>query len=42
MDSIQIVVTVAGALLIAAVLIFFFGPRRGRHARGNPEGSPDS
>jgi hypothetical protein len=30
MDSAQIVVTAAGAGLIAAVLLFFFGPRRGR------------
>ena len=30
MDSAQIVVTAAGAGLIVAVLLFFFGPRRGR------------
>ncbi len=30
MDSTQIVVTAAGAGLIVAVLLFFFGPRRGR------------
>jgi hypothetical protein len=27
MDTTQIVVTVAGAVLIDAVLVFFFGPR---------------
>jgi hypothetical protein len=30
MDSAQIVVTAAGAGLIVAVLLFFFGPRRGQ------------
>jgi hypothetical protein len=28
MDTLQVAVTVAGVLLIAAILIFFFGPRR--------------
>jgi hypothetical protein len=32
MDATQIVVTVSGAVLIAAVLLFFFGPRRARPA----------
>ena len=34
MDSAQIVVTVSGAVLIAAVLVYFFGPRSaGRSSR---------
>jgi hypothetical protein len=28
MDTAQIIVTVSGAALIGAVLLFFFGPRR--------------
>jgi len=30
MDTAQILVTLGGAVLIAAVLIFFFGPKRAR------------
>jgi hypothetical protein len=30
MDNAQVVVTVAGGLLVAGVLLFFFGPGRGR------------
>jgi predicted membrane-bound mannosyltransferase len=30
MDSTQVAVTLAGALLVAAILVFFFGPRTGR------------
>jgi hypothetical protein len=32
MDSTQVAVTLVGALLVAAILVFFFGPktRRGR------------
>jgi len=30
MDTTQIAVTVAGALLVAGILVFFFGPGRGR------------
>jgi len=33
MDTAQVLVTVAGALLIAAVLVFFFGPKRSRSRR---------
>ncbi len=33
MDATQIVVTVAGAVLIAAVLVFFFG-RKGERTSG--------
>ena len=33
MDAAQIVVTVSGAVLIAAVLLFFFGPRGARSCR---------
>jgi hypothetical protein len=29
-DTVQVVVTVAGALLVALVLVFFFGPRKRR------------
>jgi hypothetical protein len=32
MDATQIVVTVSGAVLIAAVLLFFFGPRGSRRS----------
>jgi hypothetical protein len=30
MDNTQITVTLAGGLLVAGVLLFFFGPGRGR------------
>ena len=30
MDAAQVLVTVAGGVLIVGVLVFFFGPRRGR------------
>jgi len=30
MDSAQVAVTIAGALAVAGVLLFFFGPRRWR------------
>jgi hypothetical protein len=30
MDTAQIAVTIAGSLLVAGVLLFFFGPGRGR------------
>lgn len=38
MDTAQIVVTVGGALLIALVLWFFFGPRTTTAAHANREG----
>jgi len=33
MDGAQILVTIGGASLIAAVLVFFFGPTSGSRAR---------
>jgi hypothetical protein len=32
MDTAQIIVTVSGTALIAAVLVFFFGPRGARRS----------
>jgi hypothetical protein len=39
MDTAQILVTLGGAALIAAVLVFFFGPKRKTRqaSRGNPK-----
>jgi hypothetical protein len=37
MDATQIVVTVSGAVLIAAVLLFFFGPKRRQVGRTLPK-----
>jgi hypothetical protein len=40
MDSAQIVVTVAGSGVIAAVLLFFFGPRHKPPARRDGRENP--
>jgi len=42
MDPDQVLVTVGGGALIVAVLLFFFGPRRGPGARQGTGGAdPD-